>query len=92
MNKVMNFVKLDFMTIKPYLTLKNLFIVLGVATFLAYSNKSVMAPLSMVIAFITLYMSYPFAVGEQNGIDPLYITLGLDRSTVVLGRYLWAFL
>jgi len=91
MNKVMNFVKLDFMTIKPYLTLKNLFIVLGVATFLAYSNKSVMAPLSMVIAFITLYMSYPFAVGEQNGIDPLYITLGLDRSTVVLGRYLWAF-
>ncbi len=91
MKKVMNFVKLDFMTIKPYLTLKNLIIILVVATFLAYANKSIMAPLSMVVAFITIYMSYPFAVGEQNGIDPLYITLGLDRKTVVLGRYLWAF-
>lgn len=91
MKKVMNFVKLDFMTIKPYLTLKNLIIILVVATFLAYANKSIMAPLSMVVAFVTIYMSYPFAVGEQNGIDPLYITLGLDRNTVVLGRYLWAF-
>lgn len=39
MKKVMNFVKLDFMTIKPYLTLKNLIIILVVATFLAYANK-----------------------------------------------------
>lgn len=82
---------LDYKTIKPYLTLKNLFIVLGVTFFLAFVNKNTLIPLSMVSVFVTIYLSYPFAVGEQNGIDPLYRILGLTRKEVVLGRYLWAF-
>lgn len=90
MKKILSFVKLDFMTIRPYLTIKNLIVILAVATVLAVAGKSVITPMSMVIAFVTIYISYPFAVGEQNGIDPLYITLGLDRDTVVTGRYLWA--
>lgn len=47
--------------------------------------------MSIVSVFVTIYLSYPFAVGEQNGIDPLYRILGLTRKEVVLGRYLWAF-
>ena len=82
---------LDYKTIKPYLTLKNLFIVLGVTFFLAFVNKNTLIPLSIVSVFVTIYLSYPFAVGEQNGIDPLYRILGLTRKEVVLGRYLWAF-
>ncbi len=82
---------LDFKTIKPYLTLKNLFIVLGVTFFLAFVNKNTQIPLSIVSVPVTIYLSYPFAVGEQNGIDPLYRILGLTRKEVVLGRYLWAF-
>lgn len=82
---------LDYKTIKPYLTMKNLFIVLGVTFFLAFVNKNTLIPLSIVSVFVTIYLSYPFAVGEQNGIDPLYRILGLTRKEVVLGRYLWAF-
>ena len=82
---------LDYKTIKPYLTMKNLLIVLGVTFFLAYVNKNTLIPLSIVSVFVTIYLSYPFAVGEQNGIDPLYRILGLTRKEVVLGRYLWAF-
>ena len=82
---------LDYKTIKPYLTMKNLLIVLGVTFFLAFVNKNTLIPLSIVSVFVTIYLSYPFAVGEQNGIDPLYRILGLTRKEVVLGRYLWAF-
>jgi hypothetical protein len=35
-------------------------------------------------------VTYPFAVGEKNGIDSLYIFLGINRETVVIGRYLYA--
>lgn len=90
MNNILKFVELDHRTIKPYLTLKNLVIVLGVALFLAFVNKNALIPLSIISVFVTIYLSYPFAVGEQNGIDPLYRILGVSRRNVVLGRYLWA--
>lgn len=88
---ILKFVALDFRTIKPYLTLKNLLIVLGIAFFMAYANKNALIPLSIVSVMVTIYLSYPFAVGEQNGIDPLYWILGLSRKEVVFGRYLWAY-
>ena len=90
MNKVLNFVKLDFITIKPYLTWKNMLILIFVTFVLAYSNDSDSFSMGTTIMFGALYVSYPFAVGEQNGIDALYATLSITRSTVVLGRYLFA--
>jgi len=34
-------------------------------------------------------MSYPFSVGEKNGMDTLYATLPLKRRNVVMGRYVF---
>jgi len=92
MNKTLSFAKLDFITIKPFLTIKNLSLLLCVASFLVFGTDSPSATISMVIMYATMFAVYPFAVGEQNGIDALYSTLPISRSVVVAGRYLFAVL
>lgn len=67
-------------------------IYLGIAGFFAFSNQSISASMAMMMMFITIYVSYPFAVGDQNGIDTLYIICGIDKKHVVQGRYLWMLL
>ena len=90
MKQYLNFVKLDLITIKPYVTIKN-FIIFGLsAAFVIYSTKTSTTALGILMGFGTLYITYPFAVGEKNGIASLYIFLGIKRDTVVLGRYLYA--
>lgn len=89
MNKALLFVRLDFITVKPYFTLKNLFIHSLVALIMISSSGVSASAIAMIMVFATLYVTYPFAVGEQNGIDALYPTLSITRSTVVLGRYLF---
>jgi hypothetical protein len=92
MHKLGAFIRLDFGTIKPYLTLKNLLIFGAVAMFLSAVNGSV--PMSLGIGFMlgTLFTGYPFAIGEKCNLDALYTTLAVDRKTVVLGRYLFVLL
>lgn len=90
MNKMLSFVRLDYITVKPYLTLKNLLIFLVVALIMITSSGSSVSAIAMLMVYATLYVSYPFAVGEKNGIDALYVTLSIKRSTVVLGRYVFA--
>lgn len=90
MKKIAKFIELDFITVKPFITLKNFIVVIAIAIFYIYINKSVAGSLAIVCAFTTNYVSYPFAVGDQNGIDALYVMLGIERRTVVIGRYIWA--
>lgn len=90
MIKAFKFVRLDFITVKPYLTLKNLIIFLIVPIILILSSDVDVSVISMFMVFAALYVSYPFAVGEKSGIDALYPTLSIGRGTVVLGRYLFA--
>lgn len=91
MKDYLDFIKLDLITIKPYVTLKN-FIIFGLSTvFVIYGTKTSVTALGILMGFGTLYVTYPFAVGEKNGIDSLYAFLGIKRNTVVLGRYLYAF-
>ncbi|HWQ75649.1 MAG TPA: ABC-2 transporter permease [Syntrophomonas sp.] len=90
MNKALAFVRLDFITVKPYLTWKNLIIFSIVALIMIISSDSGASAIGILMALAVLYVSYPFAVGEKNGIDALYITLSIQRGTVVLGRYLFA--
>ena len=90
MNKTISFIKLDYITIKPYLTWRNLIIAVGLFLFMALSNKSLPVAIGTVLIFGALYMSFPFSVGEKNGIDSLYVTLSIDRAVVVSGRYLFA--
>lgn len=90
MKSTLSFVRLDLITIKPYLTLKN-FLIFGVsALFVVYGTKTSVTALGILMGFGTLYITYPFAVGEKNGIDSLYVFLGIDRNTVVIGRYVYA--
>ena len=72
MHKALSFAKLDFVTIKPYLTLKNLVILIGVSLIMSWNEGPSPAVSAIVMMFGILYISYPFAVGEQNGIDSLY--------------------
>lgn len=90
MSKIISFVKLDFITIKPYLTWKNFLILLVVAVIMTWNSDSSAAAVGFIMVFAALYVSYPFAVGERNGIDSLYMTLSITRKTVVLGRYVFA--
>jgi len=91
MKSTLSFVRLDLITIKPYLTIKN-FLIFGIsALFVVYGTKTSVTALGILMGFGTLYITYPFAVGEKNGIDSLYVFLGINRNTVVIGRYVYAF-
>lgn len=90
MNKVMALMRLDFITVKPYLTGKQLIGFACIALFMLTSNGSTGgAVMPMVVA--ALYASYPFVISEKSNMDVLYTTLSIKRNTVVLGRYLFAF-
>ena len=89
LGKLIAFIKLDFLTVKPYLTPRNLLlfaIAFGVMTVLSNSLSTV-----VVIGLLlgTVFLSYPFVIGEKSNMDALYVTLALNRKTVVLGRYLF---
>ena len=90
MSKTLRFARLDFITIKPYLTWKNLLLLLGIALVMQFGGGGSPASISMIMAFGFTYISYPFAVGEKNGIDALYATLPITRKTVVAGRYVFS--
>ncbi len=92
MNRALSFAKLDYITIKPYLTLKNLFLFSIVALFMMITWKNTVSAIAMLMVYSSLYVSYPFAVGDKNGIDALYTSLSINRITVVNGRYLFAFI
>ena len=90
MHKAISFVRLDFITVKPYLTVKNLCLFVGVALIVLVVNHSAAGAIGLLMAFAALYASYPFAIGEKSNMDVLYTTLSIRRNTVVLGRYLFA--
>ena len=92
MKKIFAFVKLDFLTVKPYITLKNLLILIIVPLFMGYSSPSDVSMIGFIMVFGALFVSYPFAVSEKNGLDSLYATLAITRGTVVFGRYLFSFI
>lgn len=90
MNKALSFVHLDFVTIKPYFSLKNLAIIIIAPLFLLISTGASTMGVGMFVIFSAMYISYPFVICEKNNMDTLYPTLSLNRKTIVLGRYLFA--
>lgn len=87
MKKITSFVKLDLLSIKPYITLKNLVIFLGIALITSFGNETQTHSIALIMTFTMLYATYPFAVGDQNGIDSLYTILGISKKEVIQGRY-----
>ena len=83
--------KLDLLSIKPYLTIKNLIILIGLGTLYGVLSKNPAFVLATVQMFAVLFSGYPFMVGEESGIDPLYKLFSISpKDVVVKGRYLLA--
>ena len=82
--------KLDLLSIKPYLTIKNLIILIGLGTLYGVLSKNPVFVLATVQMFAVLFSGYPFMVGEESGIDPLYKLFRISSKDVVKGRYLLA--
>jgi len=92
MGKLGAFVRLDFMTVKPYFTAKNMLIYAALAVYMTIMSKSIISSIGVGLVLATLNIGYPFALGEKCNIDALYATLGADRKTVVKGRYIFSLL
>jgi hypothetical protein len=92
MNKLTEFVRLDFITIKPYFTVKNLLIYAVMALFLTTMSENPASGMGVGVMLGTMFMGYPFALSEKSNMDALYATLSVNRKTVVLGRYIFALL
>lgn len=92
MINILNFIKLDLLTIKPYLTDKRLLIYLALAIMLPYGNNEPTSAIAMMMIFTMLISTYPFAVADQNNLDTLYIALNIKRKDVVIGRYFTLFI
>jgi len=91
MNTLKSFVLLDFKSIKPYLTIANLLIYVAIALFITLVSGSASSGFGVGAMLGLLIIGYPFSIGEKCNLDALYITLALDRDTVVTGRYLFTF-
>jgi hypothetical protein len=89
MSNLKSFVRLDFKTVKPYFTLKNLLIYAAVDVFLSVFSGTVQMSIGIGFMLGTLFIGYPFAVGEKCNMDALYVTLSLNKGMVVRGRYLF---
>ena len=92
MNKVLSFVKLDLITIKPYLTWKQLLIFSFAPIALIINSAMTTATFTVFMIFGMfgmIFSGYPFAIGEKSTIDSLYIVLSIKRNTVVFGRYIF---
>lgn len=90
MSRTLSFARLDYLTIKPYLTLKSIALLLIVIAFVSFGTGESSMLIGMLMMYGTIYASYPFAVGEKNGIDTLYATLPLKKGNIVAGRYIFA--
>lgn len=84
---IRKFLTLDFISIKPYITIKNIIIYIMIGLIVSVSSKNYLGIISMLIIFTSLYAAYPFAIGEQEGLNNLYAILKLSRKDIVQGRY-----
>ncbi len=89
MHNIASFVRLDYITIKPYMTGKNFLIYVGLALFMTITSGSAVSGIGVGGMMAMLYSSYPFAIGEKSNSDALYVTLAIERKHVVAGRFLF---
>lgn len=87
---LMKVLKLDILSVKPYFTIKNLIILFGMGIGYGALSKNPVTALATAQMFAILFSGYPFMVGEESGIDPLYKLFGISPKDVVKGRYLLA--
>lgn len=92
MTKLRESIHLDYVTVKPYFTIKSMLVYAAIALFLTTMSASITSGLGVGLMIATLFVSYPFALSEKNNLDALYATLSVNRKTVVQGRYIFTLL
>lgn len=88
MTDVKQILHLDYLAIRPYFTLKNLLIFSLLFAFYAIIFGEIQIVVNMVPILTVFYVSYPFLVADEAGLDHLYIIFGIEKKSVVRGRYL----
>lgn len=90
MSRATKFIRLDLLSIQPYI--KNLIFSLVFILFFGIFMKNG-AFLNMYLCVIAAtLLSYPFSLEEKNGLNKLYGTLAVKKSDIVAARYLMAVL
>ena len=92
MKDILKVVKLDFLSVMPYFTLKNLIIFILLGIFYSYLMEAAIAVFISGFIIGIIYSSYPFIVGDVSNLDSLYSLCGISRKNIVKGRYLTAVL
>ena len=87
MGNVFQAAKLDGSLVRPYG--KTLCFVLLFPLVFAAINRSLLTGVSFAMCFMAMTASYPFSIGEQNGMERLYGMLPVRRRELVFGRYLF---
>lgn len=90
MKDISKIIKIDMLSVRPYLTLKNLIIMIVMGIIYPLINKNIYTIYGVTQVFGILFCSYPFLVGDESGIDALYGAFGIERKNVVYGRYIWS--
>ncbi|QQT90222.1 ABC-2 transporter permease [Peptoniphilus harei] len=90
MKDIKKIVNLDYISIKPYFTLKNLIIMIFLYLVYFFVTSNPLTANSAILIFSIVYSSYPFLIGEEAGSDSLYRIFGIKSEKVVLGRYVFA--
>ena len=85
-------IKLDIISMKPYITIKNFAIMTFIAFLYMYIMKSPVITISMAVLFGIIFSSYPFLLGENSGIDGLYRVCGINSKGHVIARYILAYI
>ena len=86
MDKIKSFAKLDYMTIKPYLSKKNLLIFGCIMIFLTAMSGNVASGLGVGMMMGTIYLGYPFALGEKNNMDSWCLRVSSPRCSGCTSR------
>ncbi len=87
-SKLISFIKLDFLSLKPYS--KSILLLIIMALFFGIYFGEPTTVISIVMVYLVLIMSYPFSISEKNNMDSLYASLAINRKKIVLSRYLCA--
>lgn len=81
-------IKLDLISIRPYITFKNFAVMTFIAILYMYIMGSPVITISIAMLFGIIFSSYPFLLGENSGIDGLYRIYGISSKEVVIARYI----
>ena len=85
MTRTLKFVRLDYLSIKPYM--KYVCLAAIVYSVMATNTTGIAGAIGMSVMFSAFFVSYPFAIADKANFNALYSQLAIQRNEVVRGRY-----